>query len=90
MATVIQEITGDICEPCYALNTGIEPEYWEDDEETFNHCERAAIEWNDLGHLILDTGDEPDSHFGNSCIVCGTPPYAGTVYTGTLTVFARA
>lgn len=90
MATIIQQLTGTICEPCYALNTGIDSNYWDDDAETLAHCERAAIEWGELGHLILDTGDEPDSHFGSSCIVCVSPPYAGAVYDGTLTIFARA
>lgn len=89
MANIIQQLTGDICEPCYALNSGISPEYWEDDSETLAHCERAAEEWNELGHLVLDTGDGPVEHFGHSCIVCGNPPYAGSVYEGYLTVFEK-
>lgn len=88
MATIVQEITGSICEPCYAFNSGIDPSYWEDDSETFAHCERAALEWSEMGDLILTTGDEPEGYFGLTCIVCGAPPYAGTVYDGKLTIFA--
>ena len=88
MAQIIQQLTGDICESCYALNSGIDPSYWEDDPDTMDHCERAAEEWGTLGHLVLDTGEDPIPHFGHHCIACGTPPYAGTVYSGSLTVFA--
>ena len=90
MTTIVQQLSGDICEPCYALSAGISPDYWEGNEETLDHCERAEMEWSELGHIVLDTGDNPESHFGNSCIVCGAPPYAGTVYSGTLVVFAAA
>lgn len=89
MTTIVTEKTGSICEPCYALNSGIDESYWEDDADTLAHVEEHALEWAELGHLVLDTGEDPVSHFGQSCIVCGTPPYAGTVYDGTLTVFAR-
>lgn len=87
---IIQKLTGDICEPCYALNSGIDPSYWEGDAEGFAHAERHALEWAELGVMVLDTGENPVAHFGKACIVCGTPPCAGTVYTGTLTVFKGA
>lgn len=86
-AEIIREITGDICEPCYALNSGIDPEYWANDPEGLAHVERAELEWSELGDMVLDTGDDPVAHFGHACIVCGNPPYAGNVYNGTLTVF---
>lgn len=89
MSIIVQALTGPICEPCYAFNSGIDPEYWADDSAGYAHCEAAALEWAETGYMVLDTGEDPQAHFGNSCIACGTPPYAGNVYDGTLTVFQR-
>lgn len=92
MANTIYETIGDICEPCYALFSGIEPDYWEGMEESLNHCEAAAEILNTIGSyaisLTLDS-DEPIQHFGGYCEICGFMPLAGTVYEGTLTVFEK-
>ena len=89
MTTIIQQFTGETCEPCIAYHNGVS-EYFESDSETLGHVSRHAQEWNTLGDVVLDSvEDEPQPHFGHSCIVCGFPPYAGTVYDYTLTIFQR-
>lgn len=89
MTTMTHTASGNICEPCYAFDSGIDASYWHDDSEAYAHCEKHATEWSALGYLVLDIGENPCAHFGYVCIVCGTMPHAGTVYDGTLTVFAN-
>lgn len=88
-AHVLQRTIGAVCEPCIAYYHGM-GEYFEGDGETLAHVESAAAEWHALGDVVLSSvEDEPVAHFGNYCNVCGTPPYAGTVYDYTITVFER-
>lgn len=87
MASILRQETGPVCEPCIALNSGIEPGYWEGSEDVFAHCEAAAEQWGLSGTIVLNsTEEEPQSHYGGFCIVCGDTPYMGTVYDYTFTI----
>ena len=89
MNKIVQQITGETCEPCIAYYNGM-TEYFDNDSETLEHVSQHAEEWHAMGDIVLDSVEEaPQSHFGHSCIVCGYPPYAGTVYDYTLTIFKR-
>ena len=89
MSTIIQQITGETCEPCIAYHNGM-AEYFESDSETLEHVSHHAEEWATIGDAVLDSvEDEPQSHFGTSCLGCGHPPDAGTVYDSTVTICHR-
>ncbi len=56
-AVIVQELTGTICEGCYALNAGADSSYWDNDADGLAHAEKHALEWSELGHLSLNIGE---------------------------------
>lgn len=89
MATIIEETTGTACASCLAYVQDVDPEWWHGSAEALAHTSAAYEALSALGHVVVDTPEDNDEHFGQTCIVCGTPPLAGAIYSATLTLFAR-